>query len=160
MFDPDWESGCKSCSFWADNVDGIVVHLNQRDVTFLAISRAPLSRIEPFKRRMGWRFPWVSSAPCDFNYDYGVSFKAADRADGKLAYNYAPAQFKDAERPGISVFHKSPSGGVFHTYSCYARGIDMMNTAYHYLDLVPKGRDETGLPHSMAWVRLHDNYGR
>lgn len=160
MFDPSWEVGCKSCSFWADNFDGIVVHLNQRDVSFVAASRAPLSRIEPFKRRMGWRFPWVSSAPSDFNYDYRVSFTPEERARGDIDYNYGPQQIKDPERPGISVFYKNGAGEIFHTYSCYARGLDMMNTAYHYLDLVPKGRDEDGLPHFSAWLRLHDSYGQ
>jgi len=160
MFDPAWEAGCKSCSFWADNFDGIVTHLNHRDVTFLAVSRAPLARLEAFKRRLGWSFPWVSSAPCDFNFDYAVSFTPEARAAGAVEYNYRQEKIDGPERPGISVFYKSPGSEVFHTYSCYARGLDMMNTAYHYLDLVPKGRDEAGLPHTMAWVRLHDSYGR
>jgi predicted dithiol-disulfide oxidoreductase (DUF899 family) len=154
MFAPEQETPCKSCSFWADNLDGIVVHLAQRDVTLIAISRAPLAKLEGFKRRMGWRFKWVSSGGNDFNYDLGVSF-APDAKDA--VYNYRPKTNGMADLPGISVFHKDAAGAVFHTYSCYSRGLDMMNVAYHYLDLVPKGRDEHG-PHAMAWVRYHDSY--
>ena len=157
MLGPDWEEGCKSCSFWADNFNGIDVHLKQRDVTFLAISRAPLRRIEAFKKRMGWTFKWVSSYGSDFNYDYQVSVRPEQLASGETVYNYAPSKMTIEERPGISVFYKDDRGAIFHTYSCYARGLDMLNGAYHWLDLVPKGRDESG-PHKMSWVRLHDEY--
>jgi predicted dithiol-disulfide oxidoreductase (DUF899 family) len=159
MFGPDWEDGCKSCSFWADNFNGIVPHLNQRDVTFVAISRAPLAKLQAFATRLGWSFKWLSSSGSDFNYDYTVSFTPEDLAGGGAIYNYAANKMYMTELPGISVFFKDADGKVFHTYSCYARGLDMLNTAYHYLDLVPKGRDEAGLPHAMAWVRLRDQYG-
>jgi predicted dithiol-disulfide oxidoreductase (DUF899 family) len=157
MFAPDWEEGCKSCSFWADNFERGVVHLAARDVTLVAVSRAPLSKLEAFKRRMGWTFTWVSSAGNDFNFDYHVSFTPQDLAQ-ETTYNYYTAKRSMAELPGISVFCQDAAGAVFHTYSCYARGLDMMNATYHYLDLVPKGRDESG-PHKMAWVRYRDSYG-
>jgi len=159
MFDPDWEAGCKSCSWWADNFERNVIHLNHRDVTLVAISRAPLAKIEAFKRRMGWSFKWLSSGGNDFNYDYHVSFKPDQLATGESTYNYRPKSNSMTELPGISVFYKDPGGAIFHTYSCYERGLDMMNAAYHYLDLVPKGRDEAGLPANQAWVRHRDNYG-
>jgi predicted dithiol-disulfide oxidoreductase (DUF899 family) len=159
MFAPDWEDGCRGCSFWADNFNGIVPHLNQRDVTFVAISRAPLAKLQAFAKRLGWNFKWLSSAGNDFNYDYNVSFTPESLAGGSAIYNYAANKMNMTELPGISVFFKDADGNVFHTYSCYARGLDMLNTAYHYLDLVPKGRDEAGLPHAMAWVRLRDEYG-
>jgi predicted dithiol-disulfide oxidoreductase (DUF899 family) len=158
MFGPDWGDGCKSCSFWADNFDGIVVHLAHRDVTMIAISRAPLARLEAFRQRMGWRFKWVSSFGSDFNRDFHVSFTPEEMAGAGVEYNYAVQKFPSDEAPGISVFYRDGGGGIFHTYSCYARGLDMLNGAYHYLDLVPKGRDEAGLPHSMAWLRHHDRY--
>jgi len=158
MFDPSWEAGCKSCSFWADNFERNVIHLKQRDVTLVAISRAPLSKIEAFKDRMGWTFKWVSSVNGSFNYDYHVSFTPEQLAKGEAYYNYATQKNSMSELPGISVFCKDSNGTVFHTYSCYARGLDMMNAAYHYLDLVPKGRDETDDP--QAWVRHRDNYTR
>ena len=159
MFDPDWEAGCKSCSFWADNFNGIVPHLNQCDVAFVAISRVPLPKLQAFATRLRWNFKWLSSSGNDFNYDYNVSFTPDDLAGGSAIYNYAANKMNMPELPGISVFYKDADGKVFHTYSCYARGLDMLNTAYHYLDLVPKGRDEAGLPHAMAWVRLRDEYG-
>jgi predicted dithiol-disulfide oxidoreductase (DUF899 family) len=159
MFAPDWEDGCRGCSFWADNFNGIVPHLNQRDVTFVAISRAPLAKLQAFAKRLGWSFKWLSSAGNDFNYDYNVSFTPEALAGGSATYNYAANKMNMTELPGISVFFKDADGNVFYTYSCYARGLDMLNTAYHYLDLVPKGRDEAGLPHAMAWVRLRDEYG-
>jgi predicted dithiol-disulfide oxidoreductase (DUF899 family) len=159
MFAPDWEAGCKGCSFWADNFNGIVPHLNQRDVTFVAISRAPLAKLQAFSTRLGWSFKWLSSSGSDFNYDYNVSFAPGELAGGGAIYNYAANKMKMTELPGISVFFKDADGKVFHTYSCYARGLDMLNTAYHYLDLVPKGRDEAGLSDKMAWVRLRDEYG-
>lgn len=158
MFGPDWDAGCKSCSFWADNFNGITAHLNQRDVSFVAISRAPLGKLQAFARRLGWSFEWVSSLQNDFNFDYGVSFKPEDIAAGRASYNYQKQQSLGAEMPGISVFYRDEDGTIFHTYSCYARGLDVLNGAYHYLDLVPKGRDEARLPFTMAWVRLHDEY--
>ena len=157
MLGPDWEEGCKSCSFWADNFDGIPTHLNHRDVTFTAVSRAPLPKIEAYKKRMGWSFPWVSSYGSDFNYDFHVSFTEEQLAAGKVDYNYGLVE-GDEELPGLSVFSKNDRGEVFHTYSCYARGIDMVNGAYQFLDLVPKGRDEDALEFSMEWVRRHDQY--
>jgi predicted dithiol-disulfide oxidoreductase (DUF899 family) len=159
MFDPSWSEGCKSCSFWADNFDGFYIHLNRRDVTLCAVSRAPWPLLARFRARMGWSFPWMSSAGTDFNYDFGVSFTGEQLAAGEVHYNYAPRKTSLSELPGISVFSKDAAGTVFHTYSCYARGLDMMNAAYHYLDLVPKGRDEAGLPYNQAWVRHHDKYG-
>lgn len=160
MYGPDWEAPCKSCSFWADNFNGIVAHLNQRDVAFAAVSRAPLAKLQAFAKRMGWCFKWVSSGNGDFNYDYQVSFMPEDIAKGVVTYNYAPRKTSMSDLPGISVFFKDKDGIIYHTYSCYARGLDMLNTAYHYLDLVPKGRDETGLPYTMAWVRIRDEYCR
>jgi predicted dithiol-disulfide oxidoreductase (DUF899 family) len=156
MFSPTANEGCPHCSFWADNFNGIGVHLNHRDVTMIAVSRAPLAKIEPFKKRMGWTFKWVSSGEGDFNYDYHVSFTPQDIKRGAV-YNYAKAEVMP-DREGISVFYKDANGLVYHTYSAYARGIDLMNTAYNYLDLVPKGRDEDGLKFTQAWVRYHDRY--
>jgi predicted dithiol-disulfide oxidoreductase (DUF899 family) len=159
MFGPDWEAGCKSCSFWADNYDGITVHLKQRDANLVAISRAPIARLEAFRKRMGWRFTWVSSLGNDFNFDYQVSFTPEQMAKGDVYYNYTQRKFPATEAPGISVFVKDDDGAIHHTYSCYARGLDMLNGAYHYLDLLPKGRDEERLPYHMDWVKLHDLYG-
>jgi predicted dithiol-disulfide oxidoreductase (DUF899 family) len=159
MFAPDWEAGCKGCSFWADNFNGIVPHLNQRDVTFVAISRAPLAKLQAFSTRLRWSFKWLSSSGSDFNYDYNVSFTPEELAGGGAIYNYAANKMNASELPGISVFFKDAEGNVFHTYSCYARGLDILNTAYHYLDLLPKGRDEAGLSFPMDWVRLSDEYG-
>jgi predicted dithiol-disulfide oxidoreductase (DUF899 family) len=158
MFHPSWSEGCKSCSFWADNYNGVVVHLAHRDVTLVAISKAPLDQLEAFKKRMGWSFKWVSSFGADFNRDYHVSFTPEEMEKGERYYNYQMSTFSMQEAPGISVFYKDKAGNIFHTYSCYARGLDMLNGAYHYLDLVPKGRDEVGLPYPQAWVRHHDNY--
>jgi predicted dithiol-disulfide oxidoreductase (DUF899 family) len=159
MFDPSWDEGCKSCSFWVDNFDGIAVHLRHRDVTMVLVSRAPLATLQAYKARMGWGLKWVSSLNTDFNQDYHVSFTDAERESGRAYYNYAMGGFPVGEAPGISVFYKDPGGAVFHTYSCYARGLDMLNGAYHLLDLVPKGRDEKGLPSTMEWLRHHDRYG-
>jgi predicted dithiol-disulfide oxidoreductase (DUF899 family) len=158
MFGPDREEGCKSCSFWADNFNGIAIHLNHRDATFTAISRAALPKINAYKKRMGWSFPWVSSNGSDFNFDYHVSFTPEQIAEGKAYYNYEIRPNALSDEVGISVFYKNERGEVFHTYSCYSRGVDMLNGAYHYLDLVPKGRDEDGLKFSMEWVRRHDQY--
>jgi predicted dithiol-disulfide oxidoreductase (DUF899 family) len=156
MFGPDWKEGCPSCSFWADNYNGVVVHLAHRDVSLVGISRAPLEKLEQYKQRMGWSFKWVSSLKNDFNRDYHVSFTPEEKENAY--YNYRVGGFSGEEAPGISVFAKDTTGDVFHTYSCYARGLDMLNGAYHLLDLVPKGRDEAGLPFTMAWVRRHDRY--
>ncbi|MGA2213160.1 MAG: thioredoxin family protein, partial [Bryobacteraceae bacterium] len=158
MFGPGWEEGCPSCSFLGDHFDGSVVHLAHRDVTLLAVSRAPLPQIEAFQKRMGWRFPWVSSYGSDFNHDFHVSFTNEQRASGKVYYNYAETEFPSEEAPGLSVFFKDQAGGVFHTYSAYARGLDILVGAYNFLDLAPKGRDEDGLKFTMAWVRHHDRY--
>jgi len=147
MFHPSWSEGCAHCSFWADNFNGIITHLNHRDAAMVAISRAPLAQLEAFKKRMGWTFTWLSSFESDFNCDYHVSTTPEGAGAGEIE-----------ESPGISVFHKSDGGDIFHTYSCYARGLDMLNGAYHYLDLLPKGRDEAGLPYTQAWVRHHDRY--
>jgi predicted dithiol-disulfide oxidoreductase (DUF899 family) len=160
MFAPEWDVGCKSCSFWADNFNGITAHLPQRDVAFAAISRAPLAKLQAFAQRLGWTFKWVSSQGTDFNYDFEVSFKPEALACGEATYNFAKLQNANSDLPGISVFAKDESGTVFRTYSTYGRGLDMMNTAYHYLDLVPKGRDETGLPFTQTWVKLRDLYDR
>jgi len=166
MFGPGWEEGCPSCSFLGDHFDGSLVHLAQRDVTLTAISRAPLPQIEAFKKRMGWRFPWVSSYGSDFNYDYHVSFsndKTAagakdEKAAGKVYYNYQETEFPSEEGPGASVFYKDKTGGIFHTYSTYARGLDILLGTYNFLDFTPKGRDEDALKFTMAWVRHHDKY--
>jgi predicted dithiol-disulfide oxidoreductase (DUF899 family) len=159
MLGPDWEAGCKSCSFWADNFNGIDVHLRHRDVSFLAISHAPLANIEAYKKRMGWTFTWVSSLGSDFNFDYGVSFKPEDVGRGAVFHNYVQQEV-DTEMPGASAFFKDDDGTVYHTYSTYGRGLDVLNGAYQYLDLVPKGRDEDGLPWTMAWLRRHDEYDK
>ena len=159
MFSPASDEGCRHCSFWADNFNGIGVHLKHRDVTLVAVSRAPLERIEAFRKRMGWDFKWVSSNRNDFNYDYHVSFTPDQIRNGAVFYNYARTKMDMSDREGVSVFYKGESGTIFHTYSSYARGIDVLNGAYHFLDLVPKGRDEEGLSFSQAWVRHHDRYG-
>jgi predicted dithiol-disulfide oxidoreductase (DUF899 family) len=157
MFAPDWDEACKSCSFWADNFNGIPVHLGHRDVTFTAVSLAPLAKIEAYKKRMSWSFPWVSSHGSDFNFDYHASFTPEQIAAGTY-YNYQVQPNKVSEQVGISVFARNERGELFHTYSCYSRGVDMLNGAYHYLDLVPKGRDEDGLEFAMGWLRRHDQY--
>ncbi len=160
MFDPNWDAACKSCSFWADGYNGIFDHLEHRDVAFVAVSLAPLEKLSAFKQRMGWKFKWVSSLGSDFNRDYQVSETAEEREKGQAYYNYQIGKPFSSERPGISVFYRDDDGAIFHTYSCYARGLDMMNGTYQYLDLTPKGRDEDGLPYPMAWVRLRDDYAR
>jgi predicted dithiol-disulfide oxidoreductase (DUF899 family) len=158
MLGPGWEEGCKSCSFLADQVDGIAIHLAHRDTTLVLASRAPLPEIEAFKRRMGWRFKWVSSNGSDFNFDYNVSFTSNERVDGKVYYNYGMQEFPSDEAPGLSVFYKDEHAEIFHTYSTYGRGLDILLGAYNYLDFTPKGRDEDGLAFSMSWVRHHDRY--
>jgi predicted dithiol-disulfide oxidoreductase (DUF899 family) len=158
MFDPSWNEACKSCSFWADTFDGFAIHLAQRDVTLVGVSLAPLEKLDAFAKRMGWKFKWVSSLGSDFNADFHVTVTPQDKAKGEFTYNYRVGKAQGSELPGISVFYRDDDGAIYHTYSCYARGLDMMNAAYHYLDLTPKGRDEDGLPHPMNWVRLHDAY--
>jgi predicted dithiol-disulfide oxidoreductase (DUF899 family) len=158
MFDPAWEAGCKSCSFWADNFNGIDIHLKHRDTSFLAISRAPYEKLAAYKQRLGWSFKWVSSFGNSFNYDFYASFTPEEVASGGW-YNYEKIKPWGTDVVGISVFCKDEKGEVFHTYSCYSRGVDMLNGAYHYLDLTPKGRDEDGLPYTQSWVRIHDLYG-
>ena len=158
MFGPDWDAGCKHCSFWADNFDRIIVHLNHRDVTMVAASRAPYRKLETYKKRMGWTFKWVSSGNTDFNFDYHVSFTPEEEAKKKAFFNYKMQDPDSSDREGASVFLKDTKGNVFHTYSTYARGIDMVNAAYHYLDLVPKGRDEG--KSGPSWLCRHDEYGR
>jgi len=158
MFAPGWKEGCPSCSFMADHVDGMNVHLAHRDVTFVAVSRAPLIEIERFRRRMGWQFKWMSSHGSDFNHDFGVSFTEEERAKGEVTYNYGTQPFECEELPGISVFYMGDAGEVFHTYSTYGRGVEVMMGTYSVLDLTPKGRDERDVPHKMEWVRHHDRY--
>ncbi|HXW16103.1 MAG TPA: thioredoxin family protein [Terriglobia bacterium] len=158
MLGPGWKEGCPSCSYLADHYDGATIHLANRDVTLAVVSRATWPEIEAFKKRMGWRFNWVSSFGNDFNYDYHVSFAKDDSAQGKVFYNYAWGQFPSEEAPGASVFYKNEAGEIFHTYSTYARGLDILVGTYNFLDLVPKGRDEDGFAHTMAWVRHHDRY--
>jgi predicted dithiol-disulfide oxidoreductase (DUF899 family) len=158
MFGPGWEAGCPSCSYLADHFDGLSIHLANRDTTLAVVSRAPLNEIEAFKKRMGWKFPWVSSFGSDFNFDYHVSFTPEEKASGKVYYNYAEGEFPSEEGPGVSVFAKDAAGNVFHTYSSFARGLDILVGAYNFLDLVPKGRDEDGFEFTMAWVRHHDRY--
>ena len=157
MLGPGWKEGCPSCSFLADHFNPSVVHLAQRDVTFVAVSRAPLPEIEVFKKRMGWGFKWVSSSGSDFNFDYGVSFTKDQLAKGERIYNFE-TEFPGEELPGASVFYKNGEGEIFRTYSTYSRGLDILIGTYNYLDLTPKGRDEEGLKHGMAWVRHHDRY--
>lgn len=158
MFHESWDEGCKSCSFWADNYDGMIVHLNHRDVSMVTVSQAPLEQLMAYRRRMGWRFKWVSSHGSDFNRDFHVSFTEAERRDGTAYYNYRLQAFPSEEAPGFSVFFREPDGRLFHTYSCYGRGQDMLNGTYNYLDLVPKGRDEDDLDYTMEWLRHHDRY--
>jgi len=158
MFAPDWDAACKSCSFWVDGFERMVPHLAARDTTMVAISRAPLAKLEAFKQRMGWTCDWFSSGDSDFNFDYGVSFTQEQIDAGKAKYNFGTTRLYGPELPGISVFYRDAAGDIFHTYSTYARGLDMMNAAYHYLDLTPLGRHEDGLPYPQDWVRLRDQY--
>jgi predicted dithiol-disulfide oxidoreductase (DUF899 family) len=158
MLGPGWEAGCPSCSYLADHFDGATIHLTQRDVSFVVISRAPLPEIEKYKQRMGWKFKWVSAFGSDFNHDYQVSESPDEKTKGEVYYNYEMTTFPSEERPGASAFYKNEAGKVFHTYSTYGRGLDTFLGAYHFLDIAPKGRDEAGLKFSMAWVRRHDEY--
>ncbi|MEE8517284.1 MAG: DUF899 family protein, partial [Alphaproteobacteria bacterium] len=158
MYGPGWTEGCKSCSFLADHFNPAVVHLNHRDATLVAVSKAPLNEFEGFKKRMGWTFKWVSSSGNDFNRDYHVSFTQEEIDSGNVYYNYRKRGIPVTEAPGASVFYQDESGEIFHTYSVYERGLDMFLTAYHYLDMVPKGRDEDGLSFTMEWLCHHDNY--
>ena len=157
MFAPEWKEGCAHCSFWADSFDSLGAHLHGRDTTFIVVSRAPLAQLDAFRKRMGWRFAWVSSAGNSFNYDFGVSFTPKEMAAGSGFYNYK-AHERGPEREGASAFYKDEGGAVFHTYSTYARGIDLLNMTYNVLDLTAKGRDEAHLTSPQAWVRLHDRY--
>jgi predicted dithiol-disulfide oxidoreductase (DUF899 family) len=157
MFGPGWKEGCPSCSFLADSFDAARVHLAQRDVTLVAISRATLPEIDAFQKRMGWKFKWLSSNATDFNYDYQVSASKDEARKKQVYYNYEMTEFPSEERPGLSAFAKR-DGEVFHTYSSYARGLDILLPTYNFLDMAPKGRDEDALPWPMAWVRHHDRY--
>ena len=158
MFGPDWQEGCPSCSYVSDHNDAALPHLAARDVTLVAVSRAPMSKLAAFKKRMGWHFNWVSSHDSDFNQDFRVSF-SEEEVKGKVDYNYALQEFPSTEAPGLSVFYKDTAGDIFHTYSTFGRGLDILLGTYRILDMVPKGRDEDQLDFSMSWVRYHDRYG-
>jgi predicted dithiol-disulfide oxidoreductase (DUF899 family) len=157
MYPEDWDDGCRHCSFWADNFDPIIVHLNANDVSMVAVSIAPIGKLEAYRRRMGWSFHWASAQGSDFSRDFGVSFTPEELA-GEVMFNYRPQQVGISEREGMSVFCKDAAGRIFHTYSAYARGIDMFNTAYHYLDTVPLGRQEDAGRGNQWWVKRHDEY--
>ncbi len=158
MLGPGWEEGCKSCSFMMDHFNPTVPHLAARDTAFAAISRAPLKEILRFKKRMGWDVNWVSSHGSDFNFDFHVSFRPADRKRGTVEYNYKQQPFPHEEAPGISVFARDAAGDIHHTYSTYGRGVETIMATYNLLDLTPKGRDEENLDYGMEWVRHHDRY--
>ena len=158
MFGPGWEEGCPSCSMLADHINGILTHLAQRDARFVAVSRARAHQIEAFKKRMGWNFKWVSSFENGFNRDFNVSFSQQEMAAQNMYYNYQMQNFPADEAPGLSVFYKDDAGNIFHTYSTYGRGLDILLNVYNFLDMTPKGRDEDALAFSMAWVRHHDRY--
>jgi len=158
MFAPGWGEGCVGCSFLADHIDGARIHLEQHDVSFVAISRAPYPEIAAFQKRMGWQFPWVSSHASDFNYDYHVSFRPEEIAGGKVYHNFQLREAVSEERAGVSIFYKDSDGAVFHTYSTYGRGDELLVGAYVYLDLTPKGRNETVRGNLTDWVRHHDRY--
>jgi predicted dithiol-disulfide oxidoreductase (DUF899 family) len=157
MFGPGWGDGCPHCSFWADHYDGVGYHIGARDTNLVVVSRAPSKEIQPFKKRMGWKFRWVSSNQNDFNFDLQVSFTPEQIRSGKMVYNYAPLKMDIDEREGVSAFYKDNKGDVYHTYSSYARGIDLLNTTYNFLDLTAKDRDENP-EQSQDWVRYHDKY--
>ncbi len=156
MFAPEAELGCKSCSFWADHFDGAIPHLNARDTSFVAISRGPIEKLQRQAKRLGWKFPWVSSGKITFNYDFAVSFEPD--ANGEALYNYEKQKVPFKDLQGVSVFVKGTDGAIYHAYSTYGRGQDILNGAYNILDMTPKGRDEGALPYPMAWVKLHDEY--
>ena len=158
MFDPSWDAGCPHCSFWADSFNANIVHMNHRDATMVAVSHAPYRKLAAYEKRMGWNFKWVSAYENDFNFDYNVSFTPEELAKKQAFYNFKMQNPGPSEREGVSVFFKDENGGVFHTYSAYARGIDLLNSAYNYIDLTPKGRDEGG--RNQHWVRRHDEYDR
>ena len=158
MFGPDWEEGCKICSMLGDHYEPLVVHLKARDVSLVTISRAPIDKLEAYKRRMGWSFPWLSSHNCEFNWDFGVSFTQEEMDASQMNYNYRLGRFPSTECPGISSFFKNQEGEIFHTYSAYARGLENFLGIYNFLDIVPKGRDEDELPYGMEWVRHRDRY--
>ena len=158
MLGPGWEQGCKSCSFMADHLDGIAIHLAHRDIALLAVSRAPLAEIQRFRQRMGWQFAWASANGNDFNRDFHVSFTPEDRQDGEVYYNFHMTPFPKEEAPGISIFYKDDAGEVFQTYSTFGRGVEVMMGAYNLIDLTPKGRDEQDMAYGMEWVRHHDRY--
>jgi predicted dithiol-disulfide oxidoreductase (DUF899 family) len=157
MFAPDWSQGCKSCSLLADHYDPAVIHLQQRDTSFVTVSRAPIETLMAFRDRMGWTFRWVSSGKNNFNRDYGVYFTAEERESGLAIYNYDRPAFPVDDLPGLSVFSRDSSGSIYHTYSTYARGLDIFLNVYNYLDVTPQGRDEADIP-GMSWVRHHDRY--
>ena len=157
MFGPGWGEGCAHCSFWADHYDGANLHLGQRDTSLVVISRAPWKELQPFKKRMGWRFKWMSSNGNDFNFDLNVSFTPEELKSGGAIYNYAPLGMDIDEREGVSAFYRDRKGDIYHTYSSYARGIDLLNTTYNFLDLTARGRDEDP-EHSQDWVDYHDKY--
>lgn len=157
MYGPDWAEGCPSCSFWADNFEGIDIHLAHRDTRLIAVAKAPLETLTTYRKRMGWSFDFVSAHETDFNEDFDVSFSAEQVEAKDGTYNYRPGNLFGQEAAGVSVFARR-NGEVYHTYSTYSRGLDMLNGAYHYLDLTPKGRDEDGLPFTMSWLRRRDQY--
>lgn len=158
MFAPEWEEACKSCSFWADSYQGIAVHLAHRDVTLAAVSRAPYSKLASYKKRMEWTVPWVSSFGSDFSYDYQASFTPEEVAARKAYHDYRMREVGLSDDVAFSVFARDAAGEVFHTYSCYQRGVESLNNAYDFLDLVPKGRDEGAFSFPMTWVRRRDQY--
>ncbi|MEP5764026.1 MAG: DUF899 domain-containing protein [Halieaceae bacterium] len=158
MFGPDWEQGCPSCSFWADAYDRMIPHLKQRDVSFAVVSRGPLDKMLAYQQRMGWTFNWLSSLDNSFNFDFGVSATEQELSEGSMHYNYQEMSPRGSEYHGTSVFSRDEQGSIYHTYSTYGRGVDAMNAAYAFLDLTPRGRDEAGLPFSMAWVKRRDEY--
>lgn len=161
MLGPGWGAGCIGCSFAADHIEGALVHLEHHDVSVVRVSRAPLAEIEAYRKRMGWRVEWVSSHDSDFNFDYHVSFRPEDIAKGRVYYNYDYAQIQIEDLSGLSVFYKDASGDVFHTYSTYGRGDELVDTSYMLLDMTPRGRNENGPNHNlMDWVRRHDEYDR
>ena len=157
MFGPGWGDGCAHCSFWADHYDSVNLHIGQRDIALVVVSRAPWKEIAPFKKRMGWKFGWVSSGKTTFNFDFGVSFTPEQIKNRTAIYNFAPLNMDIDEREGVSAFYKDKNGDIYRTYSSYARGIDLMNTTYNFVDLTAKGRDEKP-GEAQDWVRYKDEY--